>query len=66
MKQFDAAGSKTASIPLKNPEEIRGERKQKAQKNSQKQGMAVREQREKIENGQKGDKRFEDEGEAVV
>ena len=28
LKQFSAPGSKTSSIPLKNPERVRGERRQ--------------------------------------
>ena len=48
VKQFSAPGSKTSSIPLKNPERVRGKRRQEAQKDSQEQGMVVRGQREKI------------------
>ena len=48
MKQFSAPGSKTSSIPLKNPERVRGEWRQEAQKKSQEQGTVVREQREEI------------------
>ena len=59
MKQFSAPGSKTASIPLENPEGVSGERKQGPWKDIQKQGAMVK---EKIQNGQKGDKRFEGEG----
>ena len=36
------------------------------QKDSQEQGAVVRGQREKIQNGQRGDKRFEDRGGAEV
>ena len=38
VKQFSAPGLKTASIPLKNPERVRGEQKQVAWKDSQEQG----------------------------
>ena len=48
MKQFNTPGSKTARIPLKNPDEVKGGEKSGAQKDSQEQGMVVREQREKI------------------
>ena len=41
-------GSKTSGIPFKNPERVRGERRQEAQKDSQEQGTVVRGQREKI------------------
>ena len=55
VKQFNASGSKTFCIPLKNPEGVRGERKQEAQKGSQEQEAVVEEQREKkIQNGPKG------------
>ena len=40
--------------------------KQEVKKKSQEQGTIVRVQSEKIQNGQKGDKRFEDEGWARV
>ena len=49
------------SIPLKNRERVRGKRRQEANKNSQEQETVVRGQREKIQNGLMGDKRFEDE-----
>ena len=38
------------------------ERRQEAQKDSQEQGAVMKGQREKIQNGQKGDKWFEFEG----
>ena len=41
MKWFSASGSKTSSIPLKNSEKLRGERRQEAQKESQEQGTVV-------------------------
>ena len=34
VKWFSAPGSKTSSILLKNPERVRGERRQEAQKDS--------------------------------
>ena len=46
VKQFSAPGSKTSSIPLKNPERVRGGKE--AQKDSHEQGMVVREQMEEI------------------
>ena len=48
VKLFSAPGLKTSSIPLKSPERVRGERRQEAQKDSQKQRTVVRGQREKI------------------
>ena len=39
VKQFSVPGSKTSSIPLKNPERVRGE---EAKKDSQEQGTVVR------------------------
>ena len=45
VKQFSAPGSETSSIPLKNPESVRG---QEMQKDSQEQRTVVRGQREKI------------------
>ena len=50
---------------MENPERVKGER-QEAKKDSQEQETVVRGQREKIQNGQTGDKRFEDEGGAGV
>ena len=47
VKQFSAPGLKTSSIPLKNPERVRGERRQEAQKDSQEQRTVVRGQKEK-------------------
>ena len=61
VKWFSAPGSKPSSISLKNPERVRGERRQEAQKDRQDQGTVVRGQREKIQNGLTGDKRFKDE-----
>ena len=55
-KQFSAPGSKTSSIHLKNPERIRGEKKQEVQKDSQEQGTVVGGQWEEIYNGQIGNK----------
>ena len=48
VKQFSAPGSKTSSIPLKNPERVRGEWRQEAPKKYQEQGTVVEGQREKI------------------
>ena len=62
VKYFSTPGSKTSSIPLKNLERVRGERRQEAQKDSQGQGTVVRGQREKIYHGQTRDKKFGDEG----
>ena len=62
MKQFNASGSETASIPLKNFERVRGKWRQEAKKDSQEQGAVVKGEREKTQNEQKGDKRFENEG----
>ena len=60
---FSAPGLKTPSIPLKNPERVReGKRKQEVKKNSQEHEAVVRVQREKIQSGQKKDKKFESEG----
>ena len=42
------------------------ERRQEAQKDNQEQGTVVRGQRERIQNGQTGDKKFEEEGGASV
>ena len=42
--------------------EAASERRQEVQKDSQEQGTVVRGQREKIQNGQMGDKRLGDEG----
>ena len=61
-KQFSVPVSKTSSIPLEIPERVRGERRQGVQKDSQEQGTVVRGQREKIQNEQTGDKKFEDDG----
>ena len=61
-----AIRAQSSSIPLMNPEIVRGERRQEAQKDSQEQGTEVRGQREEIQNGQMGDRRFGDEGGAGV
>ena len=67
MYKFSAAGLETPSIPLKNPQAIRAEkRKQKVQRNNQQHNAVVKVQREKIPSGRKKDKRFECEGEAGV
>ena len=63
--QFSVLGLETPSIPLKNPEGVRKEkRKQEAKRNSQEHEAVVRMQREKekIQRGRKKDKRFESEG----
>ena len=39
--KFSAPGSKTSSIPLKNPERVGGERRQEVQKYSQEQETVV-------------------------
>ena len=65
-KKFSASDLKTFSVPLKNPKRVRGERRQGAQKGSQEQGTMVKGQREKIQNGPTRDKKFGDEGGAVV
>ena len=63
--QFSAPGSETASIPLKNPEGVRGE--EKAGGVEEKPGARCGgEGAEGEQNGQKGDKRFESEGGAGV
>ena len=63
MQQFSAPGAETPSIPLKNPEGVReGKRKQEVKRNSQEHEEVVRVQREKIQSGQKKDKRFESKG----
>ena len=60
--QFSAPGSETPSIPLTNPEGVReGKRKQEVKRNSQEHEEVVRVQSEKIQSGQKKDKRFEGE-----
>ena len=46
--EFSAPGSKTSSIPLKNPERVRGEWRQEAQKKNQEQLTVEEGQREKI------------------
>ena len=48
VEYFSAPGSKTSSIPLKNPERVRGERRQEVQKYSQEQGTVVGGQRKEI------------------
>ena len=58
MKQFSAPGSKTSSIPLKDPESQGEERRQEVQKDSQERGTVMGRQREETYNGQMGDKRF--------
>ena len=63
MQQFSAPGLETPSIPLKNPEGVKeGKRKQEVKRNSQEHEEVVRVQREKIQSGQKKDKRFESKG----
>ena len=62
VKQFSALGLKTVCIPLKNPEESGGKRKQEALEKSHEQELVVREQAKKKQNGQRGDKRFEGKG----
>ena len=62
VKQSSAPGLETACIPLKNPEESGGKRKQEALKENHNQEAVVREQRKKKQNRQRGDKRFEGEG----
>ena len=42
VKQFSASGSKTTCIPLKNPEGVRGKRRQEVQKGSHEQEAVVR------------------------
>ena len=66
MKQFNALGLKTFSIPLKNPEGVRWGRESRKFRGSRRHKRMVRLQREKIQNGQKEDKRFEGEGGAEV
>ena len=55
--QFSAPGYETPSIPLKNSEGVREEKR-----NSQEHETVVRVQSEKIQSGLKKDKRFEGEG----
>ena len=63
MLQFSAPGYEIPSIPLKNPEGVREEkRKQEVKKNSQEHETVVRVQSEKIQSGLKKDKRFEGNG----
>ena len=65
--KFSSPGSETSSIPLKNTEEVRGERKkQEVKRNGQEHEVVVRVQREKIRSGWKKDRRFEGEGEMGV
>ena len=65
--KFSAPGSETPSIPLKNPEGVRKDKKkQEVKRNSQDHEAVVRVQREKKQSGWKKDKRFEDEGGAGV
>ena len=59
VKQFSAPGLKTASISLKNPKGVRGRGSMGVEGQ---QGVVVRGQRERISNGQKLDKRYEDKG----
>ena len=63
MYQFSASGLETPSIPLKNPEGVREEkRKQEVKRNSQEHDEVVRVQEEKIQSGWKKDETFEGEG----
>ena len=63
MQQFSAPGLETSSIPLKNPKEVREEkRKQEVKRNRQEHEAVVRVQREKIQSGRKKDKRIESKG----
>ena len=65
--KFSSPGSETSSIPLKNTEGVRGEKKQQeVKRNGQKHEVVVRVQREKIRSGWKKDRRFEGEGETGV
>ena len=60
MQQFSAPGLETPSIPLKNPKEVREEkRKQEVKRNRQEHEAVVRVQREMIQSGRKKDKRIE-------
>ena len=61
VKQFTAHGSKTASIPLKNPKEVRRRGSRRRKRTARSKG-----QREKIQNGQRRNKRFENEGGAEM
>ena len=48
---------------MKNPKRVmEGKRKQEVKRNSQEHEAVVRVQREKIQSGRKGDKKFESEG----
>ena len=63
VKYFSASGSKTSSIPLENPERVRGRGSVEGQPGARDGGEG---QREKIQNEQRGDKKFEGEGGARV
>ena len=61
--QFSAPDSEIPSIPLKNLEGVREEKKkQGAKRNSQEHKAVVRVLREKVQSGRKKDKRFEGKG----
>ena len=65
VKQFRAPSSKIACIPLKKAEGVRGGEEAGGVEGQQ--GVVMRGQRsKKIQNGQKGDKRFEEESRAGV
>ena len=59
VKQFSAPSSKTSSIPLKNREEVRGGEEAESVEGQPGAGGGGEGQSQKIQNGQKGDKRFE-------
>ena len=61
VEYFSAPGSKTSSIPLKNPERVRGSEGRRHRRTARSKGQWWG-QREKIYNGKMGDKRFGDEG----
>ena len=62
MQQFNAPGSETSSISLKNPERVSRKEEAEGVEGSQEQEAVVREQKVKRQTGQKEDKRFEGEG----
>ena len=53
MKQFNASDLETASIPLKNPEGVRGEEVAGSWRDTQEQEAVVKEHREKINMGER-------------
>ena len=66
MGRKKAPGSETSSIPLENPERVRGGEKAGGVEGQPGAREGGERQRKKIQSGLTGDKRFEDEGGAGV